>query len=266
MEALQQLTQRQCRHLTIQDLTEMFDTEAVYTKSILHVLETKNLIQMELHYSCPECHSQNVFVRDGFQRRYQCYQCQNVFESSEVEKEGIPFYSISKDNFIQYVKEEYPDMVNQTIQREKEIIPFRPSIVEKKEESPVFSPKEEPVQQEKHGTDLEERIKYLEKDRNGKKLDASILKIVILVIVMTGATAFVVWEMINIFIIKAKNPLIYQIYQWAVQGSVAETEDMSNRFIDFVCIAVSGVVMGFDGWGIKKIYAICNSMKNEYIK
>lgn len=60
MEALQQLTQRQCRHLTIQDLTEMFDTEAVYTKSILHVLETKNLIQTELHYSCPECHSQNV--------------------------------------------------------------------------------------------------------------------------------------------------------------------------------------------------------------
>lgn len=146
MEALQQLTQRQCRHLTIQDLTEMFDTETVYTKSILHVLETKNLIQTELHYSCPECHSQNVFVRDGFQRRYQCYQCQNVFESSEVEKEGIPFYSISKDNFIQYVKEEYPDMVNQTIQREKEIIPFRPSIVEKKEESPVSSPKEEPVQ------------------------------------------------------------------------------------------------------------------------
>lgn len=266
MEALQQLTQRQCRHLTIQDLTEMFDTEAVYTKSILHVLETKNLIQTELHYSCPECHSQNVFVRDGFQRRYQCYQCQNVFESSEVEKDGIPFYSISRENFIQYVKEEYPDMVNQTIQREKEIIPFRPSIVEKKEESPVSSPKEEPVQQEKHDTDLEERIEYLEKDRNGKKLTASILKIVILVIVMTVATAFVVWEIISIFIIKAKNPMIYQIYQWAVQGSVAETEDMSNRFIDFVCIAVSGVVTVFDGWGIKKIYAICNSMKNEYIK
>ena len=89
MKILPQLTQRQCKQFTTQDLSERLDLEITYTKSMLQVLCAKNLVRKELHYSCPQCHSQNVFV------------C---------------------DDFMQYTKETYPDIFYMTCEPEKEII------------------------------------------------------------------------------------------------------------------------------------------------
>ena len=60
MKILPQLTQRQCKQFTTQDLSERLDLEITYTKSMLQVLCEKNLVRKELHYSCPECHGQNI--------------------------------------------------------------------------------------------------------------------------------------------------------------------------------------------------------------
>ena len=110
MKILPQLTQRQCKQFTTQDLSERLDLEITYTKSMLQVLCAKNLVRKELHYSCPKCHSQNVFVCDGFAASYQCYHCQAILEPTRVENEGRPFYSVSKNDFMQYTKETYPDI------------------------------------------------------------------------------------------------------------------------------------------------------------
>ena len=88
MKILPQLTQRQCKQFTTQDLSERLDLEITYTKSMLQVLCAKNLVRKELHYSCPQCHSQNVFVCDGFAASYQCYHCQAILEPARVENEG----------------------------------------------------------------------------------------------------------------------------------------------------------------------------------
>ena len=94
----------------------------------------KKSVRKELHYSCPQCHGQNVFVCDGFAASYQCYHCQAILEPARVENEGRPFYSVSKDDFMQYTKETYPDIFYMTCEPEKEIIPFRPVVVEQSEE------------------------------------------------------------------------------------------------------------------------------------
>ena len=130
MKILPQLTQRQCKQFTTQDLSERLDLEITYTKSMLQVLCAKNLVRKELHYSCPQCHSQNVLVCDGFAASYQCYHCQAILEPTRVENEGRPFYSVSKDDFMQYTKETYPDIFHMTCEPEKEIIPFRPVVVD----------------------------------------------------------------------------------------------------------------------------------------
>ena len=85
MKILPQLTQRQCKQFTTQDLSERLDLEITYIKSMLQVLCEKNLVRKELHYSCPECHGQNVFVCDGFAASYQCYHCQAILEPARVE-------------------------------------------------------------------------------------------------------------------------------------------------------------------------------------
>ena len=49
MKILPQLTQRQCKQFTTQDLSERLDLEITYTKSMLQVLCAKNLVRKELH-------------------------------------------------------------------------------------------------------------------------------------------------------------------------------------------------------------------------
>lgn len=175
MKILPQLTQRQCKQFTTQDLSERLDLEIIYTKSMLQVLCAKNLVRKELHYSCPQCHSQNVFVCDGFAASYQCYHCQAILEPTRVENEGRPFYSVSKDDFMQYTKETYPDIFYMTCEPEKEIIPFRPVVVEQSKENvaPVTGDdKVEMVEDkdEKTDNDLEKRVVSLENDKKGKNL------------------------------------------------------------------------------------------------
>lgn len=173
MKILPQLTQRQCKQFTTQDLSERLDLEITYTKSMLQVLCAKNLVRKELHYSCPQCHSQNVFVCDGFAASYQCYHCQAILEPARVENEGRPFYSVSKDDFMQYTKETYPDIFHMTCEPEKEIIPFRPVVVEQSEENvaPVTGDdKVEMVEDkdEKTDNDLEKRVVSLEMIKRGR--------------------------------------------------------------------------------------------------
>lgn len=173
MKILPQLTQRQCKQFTTQDLSERLDLEITYTKSMLQVLCAKNLVRKELHYSCPQCHSQNIFVCDGFAPSYQCYHCQTILEPTRVENEGRPFYSVSKDDFMQYTKETYPDIFYMTCEPEKEIIPFRPVVVEQSEEkvAPVIGDdKVEMVEAkpEKTDNDLEKRVVSLEMIKRGR--------------------------------------------------------------------------------------------------
>ena len=66
---------------------------------------------------------------------YQCYHCQAILEPTRVENEGRPFYSVSKDDFMQYTKETYPDIFHMTCEPKKEIIPFRPVVVEQSKEN-----------------------------------------------------------------------------------------------------------------------------------
>ena len=270
MKILPQLTQRQCKQFTTRDLSERLDLEITYTKSMLQVLCAKNLVRKELHYSCPKCHSQNVFVCDGFAASYQCYHCQAILEPTRVENEGRPFYSVSKNDFMQYTKETYPDIFHMTCEQEKEIIPFRPVVVEQSEENvaPVTGDdKVEMVEDkdEKTDNDLEKRVVSLENDKKGKNLFWAMVKIIVWVTFMVLASWFVLYEMLDIFVFKDQHAFLYEMFMFAMKGSVIETNDWGGIFITIIGGILTLVVGGIDVLGWKKIHQYYHTIKEELI-
>ena len=270
MKILPQLTQRQCKQFTTQDLSERLDLEITYTKSMLQVLCAKNLVRKELHYSCPQCHGQNVFVCDGFAPSYQCYHCQAILEPTRVENEGRPFYSVSKDDFMQYTKETYPDIFHMTCEPKKEIIPFRPVVVEQSKEkvaSVIGDDKVEMVEAkaEKTDNDLEKRVVSLENDKKGKNLFWAMVKIIVWVTFMVLASWFVLYEMLDIFVFKDQHAFLYEMFMFAMKGSVIETNDWGGIFITIIGGILTLVVGGIDVLGWKKIHQYYHTIKEELI-
>lgn len=271
MKILPQLTQRQCKHFTIQDMNEQLNLEITYTKSLLQVLQENNLVKKELHYICPECHSQNVFVCDGFDSLYQCYQCGAKMDPARVEAEGRPFYSVSKDDFMQYVKEKYPDLYQTTAEPEKEIIPFRPVVVESSEEKEAAVFEKDIV--EKIDTkamtavkEHEDRITDLENDRKVKRLFWTIVKMITLSVIMICSTLFVLYEWFDIFFLKDQHPFLYEVFVFAMKGSVVKIDDWGGVFITLLSAILTLIVGKFDVFGWKKLKKYYNEIKEELMK
>ena len=104
---------------------------------------------------------------------------------------------------MQYTKETYPDIFYMTCEPEKEIIPFRPVVVEQSEENvaPVIGDdKVEMVEDkdEKTDNDLDKRVVSLENDKKGKNLFWAMVKIIVWVTFMVLASWFVLYEMLDI--------------------------------------------------------------------
>ncbi len=236
MKILPQLTQRQCKQFTTQDLSERLDLEITYTKSMLQVLCAKNLVRKELHYSCPQCHSQNVFV------------C---------------------DDFMQYTKETYPDIFYMTCEPEKEIISFRPVFVEQSEEqvAPVIGDdKVETVDDkaEKTDNDLEKRVVSLENYKKEKTLWGIIVKIIVLLAIMGSMTVFILYEWVDIFIFKDAQPFLYEIFMHAMNGSVVRADDLGGVFITLISWILTFVVGAVDVLGWKRVQKYYNEIKNMF--
>ena len=228
---------------------------------MLQILREKSLIQKKIQYSCPECHCQTMFVCDGFETKFQCCQCKCVFDPIKVEEEGIPFYNIPKENFIQYVKEEYPDIAKEVLQNAKEIIPFRPNFVEEKKECFASEPTEKQNQHRNEENNLGDRIALLERDKREKTIFGEIVKIVILSVIMIGATFFVAYELVQMFVLKSSNVLIYDLYIKAIQNTPVESFAENGGAIDIIYTIVSVVVSVIDVRGIKFIRDCYNKIK-----
>lgn len=252
-------------------MNEQLNLEITYTKSMLQVLCEKKLAEKELHYSCPQCHSQNVFVCDGFDSLYQCYQCKTILDTTRVEAEGRPFYSVSKDDFMQYVKEKYPDLYPMTAEPAKEIIPFRPVVVESSEEkeSTAFEKDNTERIDTKATTVVEEhedRITDLENDRKAKRLFWTIVKMITLSVIMLSVTLFVLYEWFAIFFLKDQHPFLYEAFVCAMKGSVVKTDDLGGVFITLLSALLTLVAGRFDAFGWKKVKKYYNEIKAELLK
>lgn len=245
--------------------------EFTYTKNMLQVLCEKNLAKKELHYSCPQCHSQNVFVCDGFDSLHQCYQCKTILDTTRVEAEGRPFYSVSKDDFMQYVKEKYPDLYQTTAEPEKEIIPFRPVVVEPSEEKEAAVFEKDII--EKIDTkavtavkEHEDRITDLENDRKVKRLFWTIVKMITLSVIMLSVTLFVLYEWFAIFFLKDQHPFLYETFVCAMKGSVVKTDDWGGMFITLLSATLTLIVGKFDVFGWKKLKKYYDEIEAELLK
>lgn len=244
--------------------------EITYTKSMLQVLCEKKLAEKELHYSCPQCHSQNVFVCDGFDSLYQCYQCKTILDTTRVEAEGRPFYSVSKDDFMQYVKEKYPDLYPMTAEPEKEIIPFRPVVVDPSKDNVISTFEKDNTEKNnargvESDSNFEARLAVLENDKKEKSLFWSIVKIIALLALMLISTGFVLYEWIDIFVFKEQHAILYELYVSATKKSVVKTDWTGGLFISMFYAISHGVVLIIDVCGWKQVKKYYNKIKEENI-
>lgn len=171
---------------------------------------------------------------------------------------------------MQYTKETYPDIFYMTCEPEKEIIPFRPVVVEQSKENvaPVTGDdKVEMVEDkdEKTDNDLEKRVVSLENDKKGKNLFWAIVKIIVWVTFMVLASWFVLYEMLDIFVFKDQHAFLYEMFMFAIKGSVIETNDWGGIFITIIGGILTLVVSKIDVFGWKKIHQYYHTIKEELI-
>lgn len=171
---------------------------------------------------------------------------------------------------MQYTKETYPDIFHMTCEPEKEIIPFRPVVVEQSEENvaPVTGDdKVETVEDkdEKTDNDLEKRVVSLENDKKGKNLFWAMVKTIVWVIFMLLVSWFVLYEILDIFVFKDQHAFLYEMFMFAMKGSVIETNDWGDIFITIIGGILTLVVGGIDVLGWKKIHQYYHTIKEELI-
>lgn len=170
---------------------------------------------------------------------------------------------------MQYTKETYPDIFHMTCEPEKEIIPFRPVVVEQSEENvaPVTGDdKVEMVEDkdEKTDNDLEKRVVSLENDKKGKNLFWAIVKMIVLLAIMGSMTVFILYEWVDIFIFKDAQPFLYEIFMRAMNGSVVRADDLGGVFITLISWILTFVVGAVDVLGWKRVQKYYNEIKNMF--
>ena len=143
-------------------------------------------------------------------------------------------------------------------------------VVEKSEENvaPVIGDdKVEMVEDkdEKTDNDLEKRVVSLENDKKGKNLFWAMVKIIVWVTFMALASWFVLYEMLDIFVFKDQHAFLYEMFMFAMKGSVIETNDWGGIFITLIGGILTLVVGGIDVLGWKKIHQYYHTINEELI-
>ena len=105
---------------------------------------------------------------------------------------------------------------------------------------------------EKTDNDLDKRVVSLENDKKGKNLFWAMVKIIVWVTFMVLASWFVLYEMLDIFVFKDQHAFLYEIFMFAMKGSVIETNDWGGIFITIIGGILTLVVGGIDVLGWKK--------------
>ena len=143
-------------------------------------------------------------------------------------------------------------------------------VVEKSEENvaPVIGDdKVEMVEDkdEKTDNDLEKRVVSFENDKKGKNLFWAMVKIIVWVTFMALASWFVLYEMLDIFVFKDQHAFLYEMFMFAMKGSVIETNDWGGIFITLIGGILTLVVGGIDVLGWKKIHQYYHTINEELI-
>ena len=105
----------------------------------------------------------------------------------------------------------------------------------------------------------------MENDKKGKNLFWAIVKIIVWVTFMLLASWFVLYEMLDIFVFKDQHAFLYEMFMFAMKGSVIETNDWGGIFITIIGGILTLVVGGIDVFGWKKIHQYYHTIKEELI-
>ena len=118
---------------------------------------------------------------------------------------------------------------------------------------------------EKTHNELEKRLVSLENDKKGKNLFWAMVKIIVWVTFMALASWFVLYEMLDIFVFKDQHAFLYEMFMFAMKGSVIETNDWGGIFITLIGGILTLVVGGIDVLGWKKIHQYYHTINEELI-
>lgn len=117
-------TLKQCENLTIEILYRELDASESEVKKLINVLHDENVIYYKYNYVCPRCREIDTILEREKDEVTKCSICGKEINVEEILKGAIIVYSLDKEDFKEYMEENYSDifeLTNREYKKTKEI-------------------------------------------------------------------------------------------------------------------------------------------------
>lgn len=127
-QSVMNLSQRQCKNLSVEDISTKLDCDSETAITIINILHEKSILSIELHIYCDECSAENVVLCDGFNDSIvRCHNCGKQICASKDTCDSIKRYTIDKTALEEFIRRDYYDIYSNSKNTAK-IIDFEPKI------------------------------------------------------------------------------------------------------------------------------------------
>ncbi len=235
-QSVMNLSQRQCKNLSVEDISTKLDCDSETAITIINILHEKNILSIELHIYCDECSAENVVLCDGFNDSIvRCHNCGKQICASKDTCDSIKRYTIDKTALEEFIRRDYYDIYSNSKNTAK-IIDFEPKIqaVELEEKASI----NENGEKSNAIVDEKAEIDLINKRHRQEDIIKSLIVIFFLASVIVGLIAFAIVEICSLFLCKHNHVLIYDIIMNAIKGSLLE-EYLPDSFFAIIGILVT---------------------------
>ena len=99
-QSVMNLSQRQCKNLSVEDISTKLDCDSETAITIINILHEKNILSIELHILC-----------DGFNDSIvRCHNCGKQICASKDTCDSIKRYTIDKTALEEFIRRDYYDI------------------------------------------------------------------------------------------------------------------------------------------------------------
>lgn len=235
-QSVMNLSQRQCKNLSVEDISTKLDCDSETAITIINILHEKNILSIELHIYCDECSAENVVLCDGFNDLIvRCHNCGKQICASKDTCDSIKRYTIDKTALEEFIRRDYYDIYSNSKNTAK-IIDFEPKIqaVELEEKASI----NENGEKSNAIVDEKAEIDLINKRHRQEDIIKSLIVIFFWASVIVGLIAFAIVEICSLFLCKHNHVLIYDIIMNAIKGSLLE-EYLPDSFFAIIGILVT---------------------------
>ena len=244
-QGVMNLRQRQCKNLSIEDISEKLECDRETAIAIINILHEQKILSIELHIYCDECSAENVVVCDGFNdSAVRCHNCGKQIDVLKAERDSIKRYTIDKKALEEFIRRDYYDIYSKS-QNTAKIIDFEPKVQVVEPEKNVSTNTNGNSNINNAIDDEKAEIDSINKRHRQEDIIKCLIVMGFLGLVIVGLIVFAVFEGYSLLVCKNNHVLIYDIIMNAIKGSLLEpyTSEVFVGIISVLLAAYGGLIL-----------------------